>query len=121
MRRLLILVLSIAIFTACQSVTTDSAELYVLGESDRSTKPTSSGGSAVAIDDDNEFRQVLKEHANYGRLFESIMDNFEDELAVFDDYVSSEETDFLASTFSDIRDQLALDFIGTGNFDMDTY
>lgn len=116
MKKLLVLILSVAAFMACQSCTNNPVSLF--GANDGESKTDKSSGSSVTVNNENEdFLEMLKERANYGRLFESVMAAFDAGCEIFDDYVWGDEV-YMTMSFSNLNDQLAFDLTGNGDYEV---
>lgn len=116
MKKLFVLILSVVAFMACQSCSNNPVSLF--GANDGGSKSNKSSGGSVAIDSDNEdFLEMLKVRARYGRLFESVMEAFDTGGEIFDDYIWGDEI-YMTMSFSNLNDQLAFDLTGNGESEM---
>ena len=116
MKKLFVLILSVVAFMACQSCSNNPVSLF--GANDGGSKSNKSSGGSVAIDSDNEdFLEMLKVRASYGRLFESVMEAFDTGCEIFDGYIWGDEI-YMTMSFSNLNDQLAFDLTGNGESEM---
>lgn len=94
------------------------ASMALCSCSDNNTKPSGGGSSAVMAEAEQEdFVNYLRQHANCGELFRTIMESFETTYDLFDDCIGNEDI-FLTMSFADLRDQLSsTDILGDGGFD----
>ena len=97
MKKLILLLLVIVAFTACQ-------------ESGSKANVRTAGGAISAEDEQADLQAMLKERRSYGSLFDSIITSFNNDwgidLDLFNDYVDG-SGDYDGSLFADIRDMFS--------------
>lgn len=104
MKKLSVLILSVVAFTACQSSAVDGS-MSLFGEGAKPKQVGSSGGYIAAGQDQEDFIEFLKERANYGEIFRSIMESLDETCDIFDDYIVGDDIN-LTMSFAEIKEQL---------------
>ncbi len=84
-------------------------------------KATGTGGSAVAMAEaeQEDFIEYMRQRANCGELFRSIMESFEETCEIFDDYLGTDDV-YMTMSFSGLREQLSSVSL-TSDGGLDTY
>lgn len=80
----------------------------------------SGGGSSVAMSEaeHEDFIEYMKQRANCGELFRTIMESFEETCEIFDDYVVSDDV-YMTMSLSGLREQLSSsDFSGNSGYEV---
>lgn len=72
-------------------------------------KATGTGSSAVimAEAEQEDFIEYMKQRANCGELFRTIMESFEETCEIFDDCLGSDGV-YLTMSFSNLREQISM-------------
>ena len=92
-------IISISLLTTVIACNNAGDNVVSFETDDRNGKITTSGSSISSMNNSEELTAVLREHANYGKLFRSIMESIDETCDIFYDYFS--DADYNAISFAE--------------------